>query len=493
MSLLTMCCLRLRVGVLLMCAAVAHAAPAWAARMVGMGDGNDSVAFTHITRLGLPVLDIQLAGGEWPTAEYVVAPEGHWGKSIVNPTRVPGRMQMYVGGSVVYDTGEYVDADSVTGMTLRIRGNSTAWKEKKPYKIKLQHKADLLRRDSIDGRDKNWALIRDEHLFAMQGFEVNRILGMPWTPGYQYVNVVINNRYEGIYMLVESVRRNTDCRLNVSKEGYIFESDAYWWKEPIYLTSGIYNRLRYTFKYPDEDDFTAADTLYMTSLVRQMERSYMRDNYPEVIDVRSYAAWCLGHDILGTKDYPGTNRFYLKYDKSDTTRVVMPLLWDFDSSESVADNWSQPHLWFYSYLFNNANRTFVDEFVNLWNRVSPTLYETIFTHFDTMRRSREGSAISLSLQLNNQRWGTSYLIYTCFIDRPAWIKSRVEWLNAEVAKLNATMGDVDLNGHVDVDDVNAVINMILEYAEPNLATGDMNGDGKLDVVDLQAIIDLVLK
>ena len=490
MRALTISCWRGLLCGLLLC--MAGGIPAHAARMVGMGEEHDSVAFTRFIRLALPVFDIQLIDNEWPTAEYVEAPEGYWGKSIINPTKVPGRLQIYEGSNVIFDTGEYIDADGETGMTLRLRGNTSAWKDKKPYKIKLQHKADLLMRDSIDGRDKNWLLIRDEHLYAMMGFEVNRLLGMPWTPGYRYVNVIINNRYEGIYMLVESVRRNTDCRLNVSKEGYIFESDAYWWKEPLYLPSLVSDHMRYTFKYPDPEDFTAADSAYMTSLIWDLDRSYLRDFYPDVIDVRSFAGWCLGHDIMGTRDYPGTNRFYTKYDKSDTSRVVMPLLWDFDSSESEVGKWSQPHLWYYHYLFNNPNRTFVNEFVALWDSVGPTLYDKIHTHFETLRNTKEGTGISLSIDLNNKRWGTTYYVYTSFSKRPEWIKERVQWLNTEIAKLNPIMGDVDSNGVVDVNDVNALINIIMEIDEPNLDTGDMNGDGVINVVDLQAIIDLLL-
>lgn len=459
-------------------------------RKVGMGEGQDSVLFSRIKRMGLQVLDIELVDGEWPTADYVWAPSGSWGQGIQNATKVPGRMRIFDRDSVIYDTGEYVD--SVSGMTLKIRGNSTAWYDKKPYKIKLQKKADLLQRDTIDGRDKNWILIRDEVLKTMMGFEVNRALGMTWTPGYRYVNVVINNRYEGVYMLVEQVRRNTDCRLNVSKQGYIFECDPYWWNEPLYLPSLLFSHFGYTFKYPEPEDFTAADSTYMTGLLSNMDCSYIRDNYPEVIDVPSYAAWCLGHDILGTKDFAGANQYFLKYDKSDTTRVVMPLLWDFDSAEGDTATWSQPHIQLMYYLFRNPNKAFVNAFVDKWNSVQPTLYETIYAKFEKMRHSKEGTAFSLSMQLNNQRWGTTFMIYSNFVYRPEWIRKRVIWLTREIAKLSPVDGDIDLNGKVDVADVNMLINMILEQIEPQQAVADLNGDGLIDVADLDLLIRILI-
>ncbi len=433
-------------------------------RMVGMGPDNDSLPMSRFTRLQVPILDIVTVDSVWPSCDYVSAPTGAWGQSITNATKVPGRMRMVLGDSVLYDTGEWID--SVSGMTIKIRGNSSAYYDKKPYKIKLQKKADLLMRgDSIDGRDKNWLLICDEAFRNMMGFEVNRALGLPWTPGYRYVNVIINGQYEGIYMLVESVRRNTDCRIDVSKSGFIFECDPYWWNEPFYIPSNQWAQLRYTFKYPEPEDLTDDDISYMTNLIRLLESSYAGYSYPSIIDVRSFAAWCLGHDILMTSDFAGTNRFFAKADRSDTTRITMPLMWDFDSTESDTIGWSTPHTHYFASLFRNPDRTFVDRYVALWQEISPTLYTRINTIFNNLRKSPEGSGISFSLQYNNTRWDSKFLIYTSFFFRPQWLQKRLPWLTKEINSLNPP-GDIDINGAVDIFDVNILISMFLEVDEP---------------------------
>lgn len=459
-------------------------------RMVGMGPGNDSLSFSRFTRLKVPILDIVTVDSVWPTCDYVMAPTGAWGQSITNAIKVPGRMRMFMGDSVLYDTGEWIDSES--GMTIKIRGNSSAYYDKKPYKIKLEKKADLLMRDSIDGSDKNWLLICDETLKTMMGFEVNRALGMPWTPGYRYVNVIINGQYEGIYMLVESVRRNTDCRIDVSKTGFIFESDPYWWNEPFYIPSNQWAQLRYTFKYPEPEDLTDDDISYMTQLIRLLESSYARYYYPTTIDIRSFAAWCLGHDILMTSDFAGTNRFFAKADRSDTTRITMPLMWDFDSTESDTVGWSPPHEKYFGSLFRNADRRFVDQYMALWQEISPTLFDRINTIFSDLRKSSEGSGISFSLQYNNTRWNAKYLIYSCFVYRPQWLQKRWPWLTREINKLNPP-GDIDINGKVDVFDLNKLINMLLEYEEPNMRVADVNHDGKLDISDINSVITILLK
>ena len=52
-------------------------------------------------------------------------------------------------------------------------------------------------------------------------------------------------------------------------------------------------------------------------------------------------------------------------------------------------------------------------------------------------------------------------------------------------------GDVNGNGVVDIDDVNAVINIMVHKADPT-AAADVNGDGAVDIDDLNIIINIML-
>ncbi len=52
-------------------------------------------------------------------------------------------------------------------------------------------------------------------------------------------------------------------------------------------------------------------------------------------------------------------------------------------------------------------------------------------------------------------------------------------------------GDVDGSGAVDIDDVNAVINIMVHKADPT-AAADVNGDGAVDIDDLNIIINIML-
>ena len=89
---------------------------------------------------------------------------------------------------------------------IRGRGESTWAEAKKPYKIKLESKADLFGM----GANKHWALLAD---FFDRSFMRNRLtyrlgeaLGLEYTPRLVPVELVINGDFQGLYYLSETVR-----------------------------------------------------------------------------------------------------------------------------------------------------------------------------------------------------------------------------------------------------------------------------------------------
>ncbi len=60
---------------------------------------------------------------------------------------------------------------------------------------------------------------------------------------------------------------------------------------------------------------------------------------------------------------------------------------------------------------------------------------------------------------------------------------------------NGLPGDLNGDGKVDIDDVNLLINLILEFTTENQLQGspDIDGDGQTDIADVNALINLILK
>ncbi|MBO7608766.1 MAG: hypothetical protein J6S96_00995 [Muribaculaceae bacterium] len=64
-----------------------------------------------------------------------------------------------------------------------------------------------------------------------------------------------------------------------------------------------------------------------------------------------------------------------------------------------------------------------------------------------------------------------------------------------ISKPGGLLGDLDGNNMIDVEDVNAAINIILKLKTINdyPGNGDMDGNGYIDVEDVNAMINIILK
>jgi hypothetical protein len=392
-----------------------------------------SYTLDSIKSLGLPVITIETLDGEEPTCEYVDPPEGMAGYGIRNATKVPGRLTITLGDELLFDSGPY--AKDSSGMRIKIRGNSSAWPSKKPYKVKLEKTADLLLRgDDETYSDKDWLLIKDPDFRQHIGFETSRLMGIEWTPCCRYVNVVMNGDYRGLYLLCEPVERNKRCRINVSETGYIVESDAYFWNEDLYIPSSL-SPFGWTLKYPDADDVTEEQRAFLTRDLAKLEEALAGPLYAERIDVESFARWLLTHDILGTWDSYGSNLFVSRYDSLDS-KARMPVLWDFDTIFRMEGAWANIHRerFFFQHLLSSRDRVFASTYLALWEELKSSVFDGMLSFIDKYEISEEAEAVDASMNLDAERWHNEY---TSLRDHLAtartWFESREAWMDEHIA------------------------------------------------------------
>ena len=393
--------------------------------------------FSKLIDTGLPLLSIITVNNEEPTCDFVQAPEGALGTSVTNASKVFGRLSIFLNDTLkpIYDSQE-------RGMTIKIRGNTSAYStNKKPYKIKLSTKADLLKRDESQAVfDKNWILIRDEELKALAGFKLNELLGLEWTPAFRYVNLQINGNYKGVYLLAESVERNQDGRISVAKDGFIFEQDAYWWNEDFSLENKLEPNLGYTLKYPDTDDLTNEDIEYLTELIVNYENSILDGTYNEYIDVESFALWILGHDIYGSYDSAGTNLYFSKSDRTINTKIKLTTLWDFDGEMMCGDDWSRNHTITrcFKNLFNSDNPNFRNVYFQKWHDLNDTIFKVMPEFLDSFSLSSEALGLNQSILFDNYLWGVSKQLVNQSVDKiKSWFSSRKQWLANNISDENS--------------------------------------------------------
>lgn len=365
-----------------------------------------------IRDITLPVVWIHTVDRQEPVAESVSAPKGCLGMGITGANKVGCRVVITQLQDTLYDSGPYLK-DS-TGATVKVTGNSSALFYNKPYKLKLEKKADLLFRGDKRYKDKDWRLAKDAtSLNTMLGLWVSRRVGMPWTPACQPCNVILNDDYKGCYLILESVDRNKDCRIDVDKQqGYIVERDPYWWNDhphfetPFFADTVLY---RWTWKHPDEDEYTAPQEEYIQSRLTQLEQRLDSGAYEDLMDLRSWAAYLLAHDILAIYDAGGANMFVAKRDESDSTRLFIPCLWDFDTAMGVDQGvFSITHhrrtASYYPRLLASRNAAFRAAYKQLWREVRPNIYNDLMTWLTALVETPEMQALNLSRTQYTRRW-----------------------------------------------------------------------------------------
>lgn len=111
-----------------------------------------------------------------------------------------------------YETGTMVLSDMEQkvlyegGLEIKLRGNSTRYLNKRPYKIKLETKTDLFGM----GKNKHWVLLANDidHTLIRNKITLDfaNAIGMKFASESELVSVFLNGNYQGVYQLCEHIR-----------------------------------------------------------------------------------------------------------------------------------------------------------------------------------------------------------------------------------------------------------------------------------------------
>lgn len=415
----------------------------------------------EVKQTGLYTIEIITNNGEEPQGTVIESPQQSGSYNMTYANKVPCQIIISLNGNMLYDSGPYQNKTS--GAIIRINGNTTAYYSdplNMPYKIKLEKAADLLcRKKDKDYDDKHWRLLKDAvSMNTIVGLKLSQIIGLEWTSAFIPCNVIINGDYRGCYLLMETVKRNNECRIHCDKNtGYIVERDPYWWKEANYFSSSWYKEeslYRWTWKYPDEDELDEEREQYIQQYIDNMEQSLSSGNYIDYIDLSSWSKWILAHDILGTRDSGGANMYFKKSDNTMNSRLEMPCIWDFDSSYEVTQgSFSRLHLSknsYFSTLFNNVNNTFAEEYVDLWNRTKEDIITRLTDFINTYSNSSEAISLNASRKLNNRRWNTNYGTVENNANKTLkWLENHIPLLDKNIQKISEMIAGINNEEYTD--------------------------------------------
>ena len=228
----------------------------------------------------------------------------------------------------VYCNDELMEYD---GLKIRGRGNLTWEKEKKPYKIKLNRKVDLLGM----GKAKKWNLLANysdaTNIRNEVAFDLIDMLGMEYNFKGKFVELYIDGDYRGLYYLthvVEIGKNMVDLR---DPFGILVELDnRYWGREEYYETRNeehliIKDVVSYDNKEAAMEDFLNS---FNKAEVAIEEKNYKTIN--EIIDVDSFAKYYLLSEFINNPDAYWTSFYFYKDGLDD--KIHAGPGWDFDLS-----------------------------------------------------------------------------------------------------------------------------------------------------------------
>jgi hypothetical protein len=228
----------------------------------------------------------------------------------------------------------------VTG--IRGRGNSTWDMPKKPYRIKLDKKANLL---GLKAKAKSWVLLAnyaDKTLMRNAvAFKISELTELAFTPSVKFVDLYINNAYQGNYMLTDQIQEGVG-RVDIEEMpaspdateitgGYLLEIDGFASGEPYWFTTN--HGLPITIKYPDET-LDNPKYQYIKNFVNSFEgrlfSAEFKDpvaGYRPMVDTTSLINWYICCELTGNPDSFWSTFIYKQ---RSIDKLFFGPLWDYD-------------------------------------------------------------------------------------------------------------------------------------------------------------------
>ncbi len=338
---------------------------------------------------------------------------------------------------------------------IRGRGNDT-WKyyPKKPYRIKFDEKTSVFG----EPKNKSWvllamyndfSLIKDRLAFAMAADLENR----SFSPSYNYVELYLNGKYKGIYLLTDQVDENrgrTDVKCDFDESDvevpFLVELDARAPEEGCEGVDWFYVGTRpYAIKYPEADErYTDAQFTYIKEYIERVDTlcrtpGVALAELSEYIDMASFIDYYLVQEIMGQ---PEINWKSVYMSKAVGEPLVMGPVWDFDWAAMGPSTGKQRNIYRGKYDgFRSSDNWFMalyegsPEFrAALSERFLEIKQELLHTLEDV---ATEKNTISRAAKKDRMRWhwfrlGVSFDAYSNEVIE--WCRLRIDWMESELSK-----------------------------------------------------------
>lgn len=326
---------------------------------------------------------------------------------------------------------------------LRGRGNSSWFKEKKPYSMTLAAEADLLGM----GQAREWILLANamdpSHLRNKAVYDLAAEAGMAYAPESQWVDLYLNGDYAGLYLLSERNEIHPQ-RLDLPEQGSFLVSRESSWRlisqsyPRVLLDSGAALRLHDSglteedvarIWQPAENAILAEDGIDPTT----------GKSWQELIDLDSWVMDYLTGEIFGNVDAGSISQYYYRDGNDPEGKIYAGPVWDYDLSIGSRGTWQ-----------TQTVQAFFADKAHIWSLEDSTWYYSLNRKLEFSARVRElyqqvyrplvqqlldtgleayAAQIDQGAALDHYRWGTEDLWEEVEVIR-TYLKARIAFLDS---------------------------------------------------------------
>lgn len=470
-----------------------------------------------------PLNDDEISDGYWrPAQSYDINPSRTLPVVHINTqnSQTISSKDYYINGSFWLDNcalEQYAPLgtpDSPVPIEIKGRGNYTwDYMYKKPYKIKFAQKQSPLGLD----RSRHFILLHNDdwsgRLRNETGFELSRLLGMPYTTCQLPVELVLNNEYMGLYFLCEKIRvengrveimeqQDQDTNPDNATGGWLLEI-GYDDKKPVVIEQFENDDLAnnwFAFSSTSPESLSLVQKNYIHDFIHKADSCiFVADKtstgWEQYLDLNTVARYYVIQEV--TENVESFARSLIMYkDYGWDEKLKFGPVWDFDNS-FYRDNDSCDHFIFdydvpFSFLW-------IKELIKF-----PRFGQKIR---EVWKEFKDNNVLD-KLMEHAMQWRATIEYAELYHDKPRWpfysaahnvnspaqyldkISRKVEWLDQQWSVVD---GDVNLDGVVSGSDVTAIYNYILFGDNSFLDTSDVNHDGEITASDITFLYNIILK
>ncbi len=427
------------------------------------------------------------------------------GQTIPDEPKITATLRVVDNGSE--NTNSYFDAgtdyDGLVG--IETRGQSSQYFfPKKSFGFELRDESG----EGIDAslldlpEEEDWILYAPYSDKTMLRNAITYSLGAKmgaWQPRFKYCEVYLNGDYQGIYLLMEKIKRDKN-RVDIAKlkpdeisgddltGGYIVKVDKIQdlnWTEYFYTNpTNRYSNARdyaFTYVYPHFDKIATEQKnylkTYLTDFQNALNGSSFKDpenGYQKYIDVNSFVDFQIMNELSNNVDGYRYSTFFHKKKDSNGGKLFAGPLWDFNLGYGNVD-YAPANLSTEGWLYPNygPNEGFP---MHWWARLmeDPAYQEALYQRWTALRTGAFStdaivgnleemvSHMGAAIDRNYEKWpiigqyvwpnfdyeNTTYEEELYFLTR--WLIYRIAWMDNNITSTTGLFADFNLESNLSV-------------------------------------------